>query len=77
MRAYGFPNGHRQTGSFGVAGFRDGDGIDRLLIRADNALYRAKGEGRDRVVLDGGDDGDGVEAVPTGAKVSRTVCPAG
>lgn len=77
MRAYGFPNGHRQTGSFGVAGFRDGDGIDRLLIRADNALYRAKGEGRDRVVLDRGDDGDGGEAVPTGAKVSRTVCPAG
>lgn len=70
MREYDFPNGHCQTGSFGVAGFLDGDSIDRLLIRADNALYRAKDDGRDRVVLDDGPVDRSEEAL------SRTVCPA-
>jgi len=42
----------RITASFGVAGSRDG-GHDflTLLRRADDALYRAKREGRDRVVV--------------------------
>ncbi|PGH55435.1 diguanylate cyclase [Azospirillum palustre] len=80
IRGYDFSNGHRQTGSFGVAGVRDGDSIDRLLIRADNALYRAKDEGRDRVVLDSddSDDSDGVEGGGRpGRAFSRTACPAG
>ena len=39
------------TASFGVAGLRPGDSADRLLARADAALYHAKEEGRDRIVI--------------------------
>ena len=46
------------TASVGVACLTPGDkGFDTLLIRADRALYKAKAEGRDRVVL-AGDIGD-------------------
>lgn len=38
------------TASFGVAEFQEGEGGLTLLSRVDNALYRAKQEGRDRVV---------------------------
>jgi diguanylate cyclase (GGDEF)-like protein len=38
------------TCSFGVSEWRAGDGIDRLLKRADMALYEAKLAGRNRVV---------------------------
>jgi two-component system, cell cycle response regulator len=36
--------------SFGVAEWQTGESVDQLLKRADNALYRAKNEGRNRVV---------------------------
>lgn len=41
------------TASFGVAAFSPGAGdtIDAVVNRADGALYRAKGEGRNRVCL--------------------------
>ncbi|MFM7784521.1 MAG: diguanylate cyclase, partial [Gammaproteobacteria bacterium] len=41
----------RVTASFGIASFVEGDDIDRAFTRADTALYRAKHEGRDRVVV--------------------------
>ena len=50
----------RLTVSIGVAEFRvGGESVDAALIRADQALYRAKQEGRDRVVAvpaHGGDE---------------------
>lgn len=43
----------RVTVSIGVAELRAGEQLSDVLARADTALYRAKSEGRDRVVLDG------------------------
>jgi diguanylate cyclase (GGDEF)-like protein len=37
--------------SFGISCFRQGDQEASLLKRADNALYRAKAEGRNRVIM--------------------------
>lgn len=42
----------RLTISIGVTGFQSGESIDQFLTRADMALYRAKAEGRNRVVVD-------------------------
>ncbi|MDF0732482.1 diguanylate cyclase [Pseudomonas entomophila] len=39
----------RVTASFGVAGWRSGEGADALLLRADAGVYVAKQAGRDRV----------------------------
>lgn len=39
------------TCSIGVSEWRSGDTVDRLLKRADVALYQAKAQGRDRVVV--------------------------
>lgn len=39
----------RVTASFGVAGWRSGEGADALLLRADSGVYAAKQGGRDRV----------------------------
>ncbi|WP_194788121.1 diguanylate cyclase [Pseudomonas sp. UFMG81] len=39
----------RVTASFGVAGWRNGEGADALLLRADAGVYAAKQAGRDRV----------------------------
>lgn len=50
VEAHEFPEGSRLTCSFGVAGYRNDDDRDTLIKRADEALYFAKGEGRNRVV---------------------------
>jgi diguanylate cyclase (GGDEF)-like protein len=41
--------GERVTVSIGIAQLAEGEGVDGWLRRADDALYRAKREGRDRV----------------------------
>lgn len=51
VERHAFPDVDGLTCSFGVAGYRDGDGQDTLVKRADEALYCAKGEGRNRVVI--------------------------
>lgn len=42
----------RVTVSVGVAAASDGEGAEALIARADGALYRAKRDGRNRVVVD-------------------------
>lgn len=42
------------TASFGVACWRSGDTFEALLVRADEALYRAKSEGKNRVATEEG-----------------------
>jgi two-component system cell cycle response regulator len=44
---------HPITISIGVAVARSGDTVDTLLQRADDALYQAKNNGRNKVVVEG------------------------
>lgn len=48
VRSHAFGHGRCHTVSVGVATLRDDDTLDSLLLRADNALYQAKNDGRDR-----------------------------
>ncbi|HEV2611371.1 MAG TPA: GGDEF domain-containing protein [Noviherbaspirillum sp.] len=45
--------GKPATCSIGIATYREGDSLESLLIRADEALYKAKAMGRNRVVVEG------------------------
>ncbi|MGG2334191.1 GGDEF domain-containing protein [Salmonella enterica] len=52
MKVLLFPNNLRVTVSAGVATQEDPlGGIDFLLKNADDALYQAKGEGRNKVIV--------------------------
>ncbi len=53
----GLPAEQTLTASFGVAMLQLDEDWENLLQRADRALYRAKAEGRDRVVVCAGGDG--------------------
>ncbi|MBU1564628.1 MAG: transporter substrate-binding domain-containing protein [Proteobacteria bacterium] len=53
LAVFPFPATGRQTASFGVAGLQQGDSVDDLVRRADDALYVAKNKGRNRVERDG------------------------
>lgn len=47
-----FPVAGRKTCSFGVAALAPGESLALLPVRADAALYRAKQEGRNKVIQD-------------------------
>lgn len=49
----GMSDDHRLTASFGVAARGEGEGYGKLFARTDAALYRAKEDGRNRVMHDG------------------------
>ena len=51
LRIRGVPADYRLRFSMGLALFRKGESLSEALRRADLALYRAKEEGRDRVVI--------------------------
>lgn len=50
FESFGLGDDERVTISLGVAEARRDDDVEALLKRADSAMYRAKGEGRDRTV---------------------------
>tara|TARA_Y100001951_G_scaffold99020_1_gene100487 strand:- start:464 stop:655 length:192 start_codon:yes stop_codon:yes gene_type:complete len=43
--------GLQLTASIGVASYHAGNSIDQLIAAADNALYKAKAQGRNQVCL--------------------------
>jgi PleD family two-component response regulator len=49
MPVAGLPAELRFTASFGVAELKSGEELAELMLRADEALYIAKRDGRDRV----------------------------
>lgn len=50
VESYLFPRIGRVTVSIGVAGYHGNDSTDSFIKRADDALYRAKGSGKNRIV---------------------------
>lgn len=65
-----FPSVGQMTASFGVAELHDSEGENRLFERADQALYRAKHEGRNQVVAD---ILEGKGAHPVAVKMSERI----
>ncbi|MDQ2104951.1 diguanylate cyclase [Azospirillum isscasi] len=73
VRSHAFETGWRHTVSAGVAEWRAGETLDSLLQRADEALYRAKRDGRDRACGDGGDSGDSGDGGDGAACTNRLI----
>ncbi|MBN1839713.1 MAG: diguanylate cyclase [Campylobacterales bacterium] len=52
VASFSFSQVGTKTASFGVATFHDGDDEKSMMVRVDEALYRAKENGRNQVVLE-------------------------
>lgn len=48
------PHQLQVTASFGITEFTGNDDVEQLMARADNALYQAKNNGRNRIICFGG-----------------------
>jgi diguanylate cyclase (GGDEF)-like protein len=49
IKSHHFSHDIHMTVSFGVTSFQENDTLERIILRADEALYKAKESGRDRV----------------------------
>jgi PleD family two-component response regulator len=49
--AVDFPAAHHKTISLGVTEVRENDSADSVVVRVDNALYKAKENGRNQIVV--------------------------
>jgi polar amino acid transport system substrate-binding protein len=49
INVYDFPHIHTLTCSFGLSECHENDRVENVVGRADDALYRAKEEGRNRI----------------------------
>ena len=52
IESHNFKTIGKKTSSFGVTGYKDGDTQEDIVKRADNALYKAKDNGRNMVILE-------------------------
>jgi diguanylate cyclase (GGDEF)-like protein len=59
IAAVEMPAASRVTASFGVAGYRPGDTVDSLIIRADELMYQAKATGGNSVAKEVPGDNQG------------------
>jgi two-component system, cell cycle response regulator len=61
FKNHSFPSGIQLTASFGIAEYKHGEDIKQLLSRLDKALYDAKKQGRDCIVIASSDQQDGIQ----------------
>lgn len=51
IETYPFPHIDSKTASFGISIYKEGESLDKLIDRADKALYKSKEQGKNKVLL--------------------------